>query len=778
MVAKPRHTWIVAPYERDRYMCWSTMKPVGTAYEVDCHRTLRGPYTGAGSLLRQLVPVIYQQHPEYVTAHIVEILSLAPELSSFLSTSQQTLTALAIPEERTRFYSRLRTLRLTHGIIDFLKGCISLGIYDHLSLYFDNVQAADTLDQELLSVLLRRADPETLTVIISSTSDPFPDVLQAACLSYAKQVHAEQLRGQASAQGLPNGWQAWLVEHEQPWSGVYEPLQEHAELLAANSPHGATFAEGIQNLVEQAPVELRASWARAYIDSDCANDNPLEMSAYHLLDIETRQQWHDERAETLEKQEQWSLRLGAIPYHREYGSSPSNLGAKALQEALDYCINMGYYEATVDFGYRGRAVVDWITQLQYYWTFTTKCTTSLAALGRAEEAEKLYIEARALTSNFTIHMQAAYATAMLYTRHLSANQQDNIVARGWINEAIALSALFPDPKDRTFNTVFNQNGLALIEAHTKHPDEAIRLVTEGLERLNNVLAPGEHMLHRSVLLYNRGQVYTGLGRLEEALADYSAVIEQDPYYSEYYLDRGNLYRRLERNAEALADYEHAIAYSPPYVEAYYNRASVLSLLRREDEALADYNYVLELDPTYLDALVNRASIYYERGDYEVARRDVEQGLQLSPENAQLCCTLGLLEMVDEQVESAYQAFSTALKYDAHLLEAWTNRAILAFENDNYAAAISDLTHALTLEEHSTVLYNRGIAYQAQGSWQAAIDDFSHALTLDEEDAQDILYRRGCCWRELGQTSQAQHDFEAHLALGPSPHQDALHELLK
>ena len=98
-----------------------------------------------------------------------------------------------------------------------------------------------------------------------------------------------------------------------------------------------------------------------------------------------RQQWHDERAEMSEQQDQWSLHLGAIPYHRERGQDPAHAGAKALQDGLDYRINMGYYEATIDFGQRGRAVIDWEKQQAYYWTFTTKITTSLAALERAKK---------------------------------------------------------------------------------------------------------------------------------------------------------------------------------------------------------------------------------------------------------------------------------------------------------------------------------------------------------------------------------------------------------
>src|SRR6185312_10699596 len=125
--------------------------------------------------------------------------------------------------------------------------------------------------------------------------------------------------------------------------------------------------------------------------------------------------------------------------------------------------------------------IDWEEQSQYYWTFTTKNTTSLAALGRPEEAEGLYDEARALMSEPSIHMQAAYATAMLYTRHHTEDRRNHTLAKGWVNEAIAIAKLLPDLKQRAFNTVFNQNGLALIEMRLGNAKKALQLVTAGLE---------------------------------------------------------------------------------------------------------------------------------------------------------------------------------------------------------------------------------------------------------------------------------------------------------
>lgn len=775
------HYWIVAPYLLDRQKRFLTFTQECTHYTINCHQTLRGPYTGIGSLLRQLVPVVYQQQPEEVQNHTQEILSVAPELSSLLPLSTQTLTSLAEANERTRFYSHVRTLRLTHGIIDFLKNCLSLHVFHHLTLYFENVHAADPLDQELLGHLLRRANSESLTIVIGTVGEDLPSALKQALQTYTSQIMVEPTIQptdftQLQNRELPKNWQQWLSKTAQGWSGEYVPLQDAAKHLASISPGAETFSEGMRLLIEQVPDEIRLTWAKAYISSECTSDILVELLAYQTLDTLTRQQWHDDRAQELEMQEQVSLRLGAIPYHYEHGTTPADRGAAALQFALTHCLNMGFHEAVVDMGKRGREVSDPVLKREDYWNFTVRSSLSLALLGHPEDADKLYSEIRALYISPTVHMKVAYAIAMHYTRYYQNEQRDHILAKAWINLAIAIATQLPDPKARIFHTAFNKNGLALVESHLGHLHQALRLVTEGLESLESEFEPEEYLLQRSILRYNRAQVYASMGQLENALTDFSVLITSDPHYSEYYFDRGNVNRRLGRNEDALSDFQAAIIYSSPYLEAYYNRAGTLSLLGRDEEALADYNYVLELEPNHLNSLINRASIYYEQEEYALARQDIEYGLSLAPENAGLFCTLGLLEMAQKCPVEAEKALSCAIEYDKSLVAAWTNRAILAFESGRVEAALQDLTHAFDLGENATVLYNRGIAHQALGNWSAAIEDFTHNLRLDNEDIQDILYRRGCCYLQLKKMELALQDFKAHLELGPSPYQNELSQL--
>ena len=108
-------------------------------------------------------------------------------------------------------------------------------------------------------------------------------------------------------------------------------------------------------------------------------------------------------------------------------------------------------------------------------------------------------------------MSAAYATAMLYARHLPAADQDPAQARHWLEQALHLAAGLNDPRQRVLSTVFYEQGLALLDSRAGEPARALRLIDDGLARLTAVLAPGERPQDLARLRHNRAQVYLALG---------------------------------------------------------------------------------------------------------------------------------------------------------------------------------------------------------------------------------------------------------------------------
>jgi tetratricopeptide (TPR) repeat protein len=708
-----RHYWIDAAGhdERAEVIAGLAVQPP-LLPSVSAHRRLRGPYTAVGTIMRALGADALERFPALVAAHEIELRCVTPELRDQIPATRETLTSLAVPAERTRFYSRLRTLRIAHGLTEFLRD-YATAIGEPRSLVIDHVDDADQTDAELVSVLLRRIDPGLLTLIIGTGGAP----------------------GGPGAQADRSG------------DRLYRALARHAHRLGAGQTAAPSspprMAAPERTGADSRSAERDRRLAAAYVSADCIGDRPELEAAYLRLGPAERALLHDARAAELTATGEFSLRLGAVPYHRERGSDPGDAGAEALREALDYCIDMGFYEATVDLGRRGRALVDWQAEPDLWWTFTTKMTTSLAALGRAAEAERLYDEARASSASPAVHMQAAYATAMLYTRHHGEGKRDDNRALGWINEAIAIAKLLPDAKVSAMQTVFNQNGLALIKSHQGDREDALRLVGDGLARLDSDLDQDEHRLHRSVLRYNRAQLYAGLGRLDEALADYTAVIEEDPHYAEYHFDRAALLRRLGRDDEAMAEYETAMRLSPPFPELYYNRGDLRSALGDDDGALADFGYVLEIDPGYVDAYINRVAILLETGQRAAAKSDLTAGLTVAPDDPHLLCLLARLELEDGHGDAARTAADAAVRAGAGVAEAWATRAAIAFELGDPGTAVTDLTRAIEIAPDPAVLFNRALAHQALGNWAAAEADFTSVLDVAPDEEEARLGRAEC-----------------------------------
>jgi tetratricopeptide (TPR) repeat protein len=84
-----------------------------------------------------------------------------------------------------------------------------------------------------------------------------------------------------------------------------------------------------------------------------------------------------------------------------------------------------------------------------------------------------------------------------------------------------------------------------------------------------------------------------------------------------------------------------------------------------------------------------------------------------------------------------------------VVEAFVRRGILRGEAGDYAAAIDDFTHAVSLDERCGVaFYNRAIARHATGQLSPSADDYGRALELLPNFA-DAHYNRSLVRRALG-----------------------------
>lgn len=686
------HYWIRSGRRRDRDRLRAGLDLPPVVAVLDAHRRLRGPYSAAGALLREVGPDLLRRAPDLGVRHHIEILTAAPEFAGQVPPIKATLELTGTSGVRTRYQARVHTLRIAHGLTDLLRDYLAATTEGPRALVVENVDEADPTDREFLAVLLTRLLPGQVTVVVGTSAPSLLDPPGPVAISCSRALADHTTAVDVSA-------------------------------VESGALHG---------------VDL----ARAYVDSDGTEDDPGCLEAYGSLDPDRRAGFHDARAAVLTARGEPSLLLGAVPYHLERGSDPGGAGAAAVRAAQLRCKSLGLYHAAAEMGERGRRLVDPETRAELWWDITGDMTTSLAAIGRADEAEAYYDELRTVTTDAEHHMHLAYGTAMLYARHYGDDRRDPKRARAWLNLAVAISSHLPDPKERAFYTVFNRNGTALVDVREGRYPEALRRLNDGMARLDRELEPDEYLLHRAGLRYNRAQVYMINGRLAEALADFDYVIEHDPNFHDHYFNRGNILGRLGRHREAIADYDQALRLSPPFAEAYYNRGDARLELDDVEGALADFSRVIELEPGHAGARLHRGSIMCDRGESAAAWTDVTVGLSSDSGNAYLWCLKGRLLAERGESEAARSALTEALRLADDLAEAYAIRGELAFEEGDLDGAIRDLDRAVALRGTVEMRFNRGVAYEAATRFGDATADYEAVLAeTDDSEARQRL--RAC-----------------------------------
>ena len=154
-------------------------------------------------------------------------------------------------------------------------------------------------------------------------------------------------------------------------------------------------------------------------------------------------------------------------------------------------------------------------------------------------------------------------------------------------------------------------------------------------------------------LVRRSWLASGEGDLNAALGYANEAIALQPDYALAYCSRGATYRRLGKLDEALADYTKAIELQEPVhvpVDAYRERGLALLQLGEYQEALADFNRIINEEHGWNpDTYRQRAKVYQAMGRKDLAGADQQTARRLDADIRVGLGPLGLGQ--DEQTSS-------------------------------------------------------------------------------------------------------------------------------
>ena len=157
------------------------------------------------------------------------------------------------------------------------------------------------------------------------------------------------------------------------------------------------------------------------------------------------------------------------------------------------------------------------------------------------------------------------------------------------------------------------------------------------------------------------------GRLDEAVAVYTRLLEAHPEDLEVRTERARILGWLHRPEEALRDYDHVLAVTPRDADAALARARVLLSLDRIDEAERAVRSTIADNPRLSDAQLALGGILLRRGQIVDATAAFTRAHELAPDDADPLLGLARARAAAGDAAAATAARTQALAVlDRHL----------------------------------------------------------------------------------------------------------------
>lgn len=232
--------------------------------------------------------------------------------------------------------------------------------------------------------------------------------------------------------------------------------------------------------------------------------------------------------------------------------------------------------------------------------------------------------------------------------------------------------------------------------------------------------------------YEQGVQAMNKGRLNDALANFSRVIAENPGYAEAYSARALVKERLKDNDGALLDYSLSLELLPNQYEVLLSRAVLRFQLRLLSPARDDFKKLLNLPAGETNTIFYRRSAHSPGTDQMLTAQGSLK--------AQLYNYLGLIEYELGNCNQAIFYLDSALVINNREADYFVNRALAKLECDS-SKALDDFKRALEIyPDHPIARHNLAIAAARQGKFELAEKQLTETIGLDSMILDPYLER--------------------------------------
>jgi tetratricopeptide (TPR) repeat protein len=236
-------------------------------------------------------------------------------------------------------------------------------------------------------------------------------------------------------------------------------------------------------------------------------------------------------------------------------------------------------------------------------------------------------------------------------------------------------------------------------------------------------------------LRTRGLYYLTQGQPEKAVADFTAVLDEDAENVDAHEAIAEALTNMQKYDEALEHLSKSIKLSPDNSLGYTLRARVHALQGDLKAAMEDLDTALKADPNDVAALLMRARLRQTQGESELARADIERVLVVRPGLTQAIVLRSLLAAASGDMAKAISDMQDLVDKDPRNVE-WRLQLAALYSRDQRPRKAVALYSEVLDENPSNALALSGRAdtLLSIGKHTEAVEDYDRVLKLSEPDS--------------------------------------------
>lgn len=266
--------------------------------------------------------------------------------------------------------------------------------------------------------------------------------------------------------------------------------------------------------------------------------------------------------------------------------------------------------------------------------------------------------------------------------------------------------------------------------------------------------------------YEKANILSQKGRLQESVKFYKKAIKLNPGFSEAHNNLGNVFKNMMRFHDSKHAFLKALEIKPDDSMILNNLAILSHLMGHNNDALIYINKAIKKQPADINSFINLGNILRNTGDHEKSSEAYEKALSIDPQNRYCLVSMGTLYVNMGNANEASRLFRKVLSIEPYNLEATVNLGnILLSEGELYEA--ESLYRQLIIKgcKDKYISNNLGSVLREKGNVLESIDVLKASLSNNEYD-HNTYVNIGMSLRATGNFKEAEENYLKAISLEP------------